>query len=315
MRRPAAIFTCVLLTAALGASVASAVGLPTAFTGDATGLLGASATVKGSVDPSDQPTTCWFQFGRGLAYEEQTQPISVPAGTSSVHVAAQLTGLAAGTVYHYRLVAVNGSGQADGQDRTLTSRALPLALALDDVSERITYGSRLVISGTLTGTGGAEHPVVLQGSRAPGASAFSNLGTPVSTDASGRFTFVLADPSESLRLRVAASGTSGTVYSPTATVLVAVEVTLHLASTARPGWGRLSGAVTPAQPGALVVVQARQSGGVASNVAQMKLHGGHGTSRFSVLVRLHPGLYQAVGSSAGPRLVAGRSRLIRVRGR
>ena len=48
-------------------------------------------------------------------------PASAGSGTKSVAVTAALTGLAAGTTYHFRLVATNASGTTTGADRTFAT--------------------------------------------------------------------------------------------------------------------------------------------------------------------------------------------------
>ncbi len=80
-----------------------------------------SATVNGSVDARKQPTTYRFEYGPTGAYGAST-PEETLAGDLGAHaVSAQLSGLAAGTSYHYRLVARNATGERAGGDRVFTA--------------------------------------------------------------------------------------------------------------------------------------------------------------------------------------------------
>src|SRR3954447_3479085 len=99
------------LAASLLISASAQAAVPTATTGNANGITQSSATLHGTVKPNQQATTWHFEFGTTTAYGTNTPeqgPIAAGSGTTSV--AATATGLAPGTVYHYRLVATNASG-------------------------------------------------------------------------------------------------------------------------------------------------------------------------------------------------------------
>src|SRR6185437_11654115 len=90
-----------------------------------------SATVSGTVNPEDQVTTAFFEYGldpsfRGPGsatnlYDQSTTPQQVPASSTAQTVSASLTGLVPGALYHVRLVATNGSGTTRGQDQTFST--------------------------------------------------------------------------------------------------------------------------------------------------------------------------------------------------
>ena len=100
---------------------------PLSITGDAYDLTLGSATLAGKVNPYGQQTTYWFEYGPTTAYGMRS-PVDhgevVGAGREQLVAAAYLTGLESGTEYHYRLVALNGSGTALGVDRTFTTKSL-----------------------------------------------------------------------------------------------------------------------------------------------------------------------------------------------
>jgi hypothetical protein len=88
-------------------------------------VTASSATVAGSVNPNGESTTYSFQFGTTTGYGSQTSPVSVGSGTGEVTVSRTITGLTAGTTYHYRLIATNKSGTTVGADRTFTTSGPP----------------------------------------------------------------------------------------------------------------------------------------------------------------------------------------------
>jgi subtilase family serine protease len=94
---------------------------PAATTGSATNVGQTSATLNGTVNPSGQQTSYHFEYGTTQAYGQSTASQSAGSGTSSVAASANLSGLTAGTTYHYRLVASNGSGTTNGSDQTFTT--------------------------------------------------------------------------------------------------------------------------------------------------------------------------------------------------
>jgi hypothetical protein len=97
---------------------------PGAATGAAARVGLRRAILNGTVQPNDQQTVYYFQYGVSEAYGQQTIGATVPAGTAPVPVSAQLEGLAPGTVFHYRIVAAHGPFVAYGADATLVT--LPL---------------------------------------------------------------------------------------------------------------------------------------------------------------------------------------------
>ena len=81
------------------------------------------AALSGGVYPNGLATTHWWQYGTTTAYGQQTVPAGAGAGGAPVAISAALAGLAAGTTYHYRLVAQNADGTSYGYDYTLTTGA------------------------------------------------------------------------------------------------------------------------------------------------------------------------------------------------
>jgi hypothetical protein len=98
-------------------------GAPSAATGGTSSVGETVATLGGTVGPNGHPTSYQFEYGPTASYGALTRPASAGGGSSDQPVSATLTGLAPGTVYHYRLVATNASGTTDGADQILTTSA------------------------------------------------------------------------------------------------------------------------------------------------------------------------------------------------
>jgi hypothetical protein len=80
------------------------------------------------VNPNGQSTTWYFEYGTGASYGKKTSSRSAGSGTADVQVSEALTGLAAGTTYHYRLVATNDGGTTRGTDGVFTTLSPPRAV-------------------------------------------------------------------------------------------------------------------------------------------------------------------------------------------
>jgi hypothetical protein len=105
----------------LTASASAALTAPVVITGAATTQTLTATTVTGTVDPVGQATTYHFEYGPTTAYGSSTPDASAGSGLLAVPVTANLTGLTPATDYHFRLVATNASGPADGADVTFTT--------------------------------------------------------------------------------------------------------------------------------------------------------------------------------------------------
>src|SRR6476646_2251238 len=86
----------------------------------ATLIASFSATLSGSVDPHGLTTNVHFQYGTTTSYGLHTA-IQGKTGNVYQNVAANISGLAAGITYHFRIVATNSAGTRYGADRTFTT--------------------------------------------------------------------------------------------------------------------------------------------------------------------------------------------------
>jgi hypothetical protein len=81
-----------------------------------------SARVSGVVNPTDETTTWWFEYGESPASVRSTAPVEVtPRG--AVVASAVVTGLSAATTYQVRLVVETGTARAESPWATFATRA------------------------------------------------------------------------------------------------------------------------------------------------------------------------------------------------
>lgn len=135
------------------------IGRITVGPGVAAGVAGQisreAAVVTTTVTPNAQASTLAIEYGTTTSYGSTTDP--VPAGSTLVPetVSVALTGLTAGTTYHFRTVATNASSVTYGPDRTLTTLAPPPPpVAPDPVAtpEPTPRAGRTVVAGPASGT-------------------------------------------------------------------------------------------------------------------------------------------------------------------
>jgi plastocyanin len=93
---------------------------PAVTTNPATNVASFSATLNGSVNPRGSTTTVDFQYGLTTSYGSTT-PAQTQTGNTVRAISANITGLMASHVYHFRIVAHNGGGTSFGADRTFTT--------------------------------------------------------------------------------------------------------------------------------------------------------------------------------------------------
>ena len=116
------------------------------------------------------------------------------------------------------------------------------------------FGNPFFVEGTLSGTGAANHAIVLQANPFPYLGGFKTVGNPELTNSTGGFSFPYSACSKTLSCASSRSArTRGT--SPVVIENVAVRAAFHVRSTRRHGFVRLYGTVAPAEVGAQVGFQ------------------------------------------------------------
>jgi hypothetical protein len=273
------------------AALTPPVSKPAVSTGGAYPVSFGSAILHGSLNPRGSDTSYYFQYGLTKAYGLQTAILDAGAGKAATPVAIAIAGLQPLSVYHYRLVAVNGAGPAIGSDRSFLTSKVPLSLAIFASPNPVAWAGALVVQGTLSGTGNANAPVVLQANPFPYTAGFANVGNPELTSAGGGFSFPLLGLAQSTQLRVVTT-TKTPIVSPVALESVAVRVSAHAGPIGPRGRARISGSVTPAEDGMRVGIMRVVHGRNVLSGASVLVHSSARSSRFSVVQHAKRGIYR-----------------------
>jgi hypothetical protein len=216
-----------------------------------------TATLTGSIDPRGRATTWWFEYGTTTRFGSRTPSRSAGSGVGIRAVAAPLTGLTAGRVYHYRLVARSDAGTSGGARATFTT----VGVTLDAPALRVVYGRGIMLTGTVPTRRAGEAVSVL--ARPLGESSFRSIAT-VTTAADGTWRH-LAKPTILTSYAASWSG------SHSALAVVAVRPAVSLRRTAT---GLLSTRVAGARSfaGRLVQLQRRTTAGRWVTVKRVRLN-------------------------------------------
>jgi hypothetical protein len=101
-------------------------GMPWGYTGASSSIGDTQATVGGSVYPGGfLGTKYYWEYGPTTSYGSKTLEHEAGSGKGGVSASETITGLAEGTVYHYRLVAKNSAGTNAGSDATFRTHERP----------------------------------------------------------------------------------------------------------------------------------------------------------------------------------------------
>src|SRR5882672_119741 len=181
---------------------------PQASTGGASSVTPTSATLNGTVTPSGRTTTWFFEYGTSTSYGSKTPAKDVAPATSPFAVAGQVTGLTAGRVYHFRLVATSDAGTSRGSDQTFTTAVAP---SVTTKSASSVGDSTATLSGTANPNGQTTTAYFEYGTSASYGTktAAKNIG-------SGRSTSTVSIPVSGLaagttyHFRIVASNATGT---------------------------------------------------------------------------------------------------------
>jgi hypothetical protein len=176
---------------------------PAATTGAAANVTFNSARLNGRIDPNNEATSYYVQYGTTIALGTETAPTPAGAGANPVRVSVDVGGLAPQTRYFYRFVARNGSGTRLGERRSFTTRRQPLGVSLAASPNPVKAAdSATTLSGTLTGTGNAGRKVVLQSSVWPFSGGFVNASNEQVTSSTGTFSFPILSVAMNTQYRV-----------------------------------------------------------------------------------------------------------------
>jgi hypothetical protein len=102
-------------------TTASCPAAPTATTGAASAVTATGANLGATVSDGGAATTVTFEYGMTASYGNAASGGTVNAGAGSTAVSASVLGFACGTLYHFRVKAVNISGTSYGIDAGFTT--------------------------------------------------------------------------------------------------------------------------------------------------------------------------------------------------
>jgi hypothetical protein len=294
MRTHALTFAVAVAVLAVTAPAASAAA-PAVTTGGAA-VTPSTATFTGSVDPNGRATTYWFEYGPTADLGTRTASLSAGSGSSAVTAAGSTAGLAANTVYSYRLVARNSDGTARGARRTMRTQRAPLGLSLNAAPNPVPFGSPATLAGILTGTGNGGRQVQLLQNPFPYTSGFTAIGAPVVTNAAGGFALPIPPPAVTTQYQARLTTSPGTA-SAILTLPVAVRVSTIVRVGQRQADGvrsvRFSGHVRPGRDGAQFAVQRRSGSRWLTVGGSITRHASASASRYELRVRVrHSGTYR-----------------------
>ncbi len=120
---------------------------PTVSTGQASDVDLTSASLGGSVNPNGRSTSWFVEYGTSTRYGSRTSSRGVGSGRAAVVVAAKVSNLRPGVVYHFRLVATSSLGTTRGGDVTFMTTGAPLP-----VTGALTFTTLTLTSVRVNGT-------------------------------------------------------------------------------------------------------------------------------------------------------------------
>ena len=125
MKRTMTLVVAAVTLAAVITGVAVAASSPTVSTRPATSIRNFSAKLNATVNPNGVRTGYVFQYGLTNGYGLQSKSHSAGSGSKVVAGSVVVGHLSPGTVYHYRVVALNRLGSATGADHMFKTTGPP----------------------------------------------------------------------------------------------------------------------------------------------------------------------------------------------
>lgn len=191
--------------------------LPDVTTGSPSSVEPTTATINGTINPDGVPVTdCHFDYGTDTGDGQQAPCVeTVGSGTSPVSVHADISGLTAGTTYHFRLVASNADGTSMGQDESFG----PPLYRLSGSASLTPTGATLTATLNPNNVDTTYHfeygPTTAYGTTIPVADADIGSG---SDEVQVSQVIAGLSPSTAYRFRVVATNSAGTANGPDQTL-------------------------------------------------------------------------------------------------
>ena len=119
--------------------------VPTVTTLAATNTNISSATLNGSVNANYLSTDVTFEYGTTTNYGSTASATQTPVtGNTITNASVSITGLFEGTIYHFRVKAVNSLGTSYGSDMTFTTTPSTTVTDVDgNIYNKVTIGTQV----------------------------------------------------------------------------------------------------------------------------------------------------------------------------
>jgi len=193
----------------------SAIPAPTATTGTASNQNYTTATLNANVNANNESTTVTFEYGTTTAYGQTIAATPSPVtGSTNTNVSANLSGLAAGTTYHFRVKAESAGGISYGTNATFSTIAYTVPVLTTTAASAITQ-TTATSGGNISTDGGATvtaRGVVWSATQNP--TVETNQGITTNGSGTGSFTSNLSGLIAGAKyyIRVYATNSVGTSY-------------------------------------------------------------------------------------------------------
>jgi hypothetical protein len=282
----------------VGAASASAAP-PVPTTGDATNLTPVGATLNGAVDPRGVATSAYFEYGLTKKYGTRTPSQDAGLNPGTVPISTSIGGLQSSKTYHVRIVAENKDGKRFGADKSFKTLAPTTTPVF--TPNPAPYGSAVVVTGNLVGSGAKGAEVSLLGRPFPFTDPFAQVGSTVLADNNGNYVFGLTSALITSQYQVHAK-TNPAFTSEVQTLVVTSRISLKTSKKVRRGRkASFSGLVAPAQDGTIVDIQKLRPDGHFKHWTRAFLrHRSDGRSGYSTRKKIYKsGTFRAIVRSNG----------------
>ncbi|MCP5048005.1 MAG: hypothetical protein GY940_12585, partial [bacterium] len=186
--------------------------IPTAVTGAATSVGTTTATLNGTVNANGVNTAVTFEYGTTTSYGSTITADQSPlTGSSDTAVTVNLIGLTPNTTYHYRVVAQNEHGTAEGSDMTFTTDPV-LPTAVTQPASGVGAASA-TLNGTVNASNDSTTVTFQYGTTTSYGSTVTAIQSPVtgSSDTAVSANISGLAPNTTYHFRVVAQNSGGTV--------------------------------------------------------------------------------------------------------
>jgi lysophospholipase L1-like esterase len=125
---------------------------PSLTVATATSITTTGATLNGTINANYFSTSVTFEYGTTISYGSSATATQNPVtGNTNTNISADITGLTSGTMYHYRIKAINSLGTTYSNDITFTTNLeIPTIIpyfALPTTGITLLVGTKLIIYG------------------------------------------------------------------------------------------------------------------------------------------------------------------------